>query len=69
MVEGLHVVEELRGRGWGRYLLLRMHAEMRQRGYRTATIGVQRDNDTALFLYGNAGYQVVCSEWTFTKEL
>lgn len=69
IVEGLHVVEELRGLGWGRYLLLRMHDEMRQRGYRTATIGVLRDNDTALFLYGNAGYRVVCSEWTFTKEL
>ena len=69
LVEGLHVAEQLRGLGWGRYLLLRMHSEIRQRGYRTAAIGTDRDNGIALFLYGNVGYQIVCSEWTFTKDL
>ena len=69
MVGGLHVAEELRGRGWGRYLLLRMHWEMQERGYHRALIGTGPNNGLALLLYGNEGYQIICNEYTFTKTL
>ena len=69
IVEGLHVTGDLRGQGWGRYLLSRMHHERAEQGYRRATIGTDRDNSVALLLYGSCGYQITCSEWTFCKSL
>jgi ribosomal protein S18 acetylase RimI-like enzyme len=69
MIEGLHVADTLRGRGWGRYMLGRMHSELRERGYGSAVLGTEPANGPALLLYGNAGYRVICTEWTLERRL
>jgi len=59
----LGVVEELRGRGLGKYLLQRALRELRGIGYRHAAISTALHNYRAALLYSNLGYQVV--DWTY----
>jgi ribosomal protein S18 acetylase RimI-like enzyme len=58
----LTVVEDLRGLGLGRYLLLRALHEMRDVGYRHASLCCSARNHGALLLYSSLGYRAV--DWT-----
>jgi len=69
MIGGLHVTEELRGQGLGRYLLDRMHSELHGRGYRRMVIGTGTDNWRAMLLYATRGYRIICQEYTFRKDM
>jgi GNAT superfamily N-acetyltransferase len=58
----LHVAEEHRGAGLGRYLMRRALHELRQVGYTNATICSISNNYRALLLYSGLGYHSV--DWT-----
>lgn len=58
----LHVAEEMRGAGLGRYLMRRALHELRQVGYASATICSISSNYRALLLYSGLGYHSV--DWT-----
>ena len=62
-VVGLGVEDNLRGRGWGRYLLLRALGEARETGYRNAAISTWWGNHRALLFYSNYGFRV--ADWTY----
>ena len=68
--KGLAVYDdEGKGRGWGRYLLLRMLWEGQRLGYRRSLVQTLRDNHTAQLLYTNVGYQVCDIARGYWKEL
>ena len=58
----LHVAEELRGVGLGRYLMRRALNELRRVGYANATICAINTNYRALLLYSDLGYR--SADWT-----
>jgi GNAT superfamily N-acetyltransferase len=58
----LHVAEEMRARGLGRYLMVRALRELREVGYRHASIRSISWNYRALLLYSSLGYHSV--DWT-----
>ncbi|NBM15148.1 GNAT family N-acetyltransferase [Streptomyces sp. GC420] len=53
---GIHVVPELRRRGFGRRLLDAFAQQARAAGHKALALGVHRDNP-ALRLYEGAGYR------------
>jgi ribosomal protein S18 acetylase RimI-like enzyme len=59
----LGVEAAVRGKGLGKHLLQRALLELRQAGYRHATISTARHNYRAALLYSNLGYRVV--DWTY----
>jgi GNAT superfamily N-acetyltransferase len=61
--EWLNVVEDLQGRGLGRYLLQYALKEMHAIGYRHAAISTDWHNHRGLLFYSNVGYHVV--DWTY----
>ena len=65
----LGVVETQQGRGWGRYLLLRMLWEMLQGGYRHAFISTDHRNHRALVFYTNMGFRVVDTSYEYVKTI
>lgn len=69
-IMGLAVYDDgAKGRGWGRYLLLRMLWEGQRFGYRRSLVQTLRDNHTAQLLYTNVGYAVSDIVRGFRKEL
>jgi len=69
MTESLSVIDEMQGRGLGRFLLQRALREMRGVGYRHAAISTALDNHRALLFYSNCGYHVVDWTYSFTRRL
>jgi ribosomal protein S18 acetylase RimI-like enzyme len=61
-IQQLAVARSERGRGLGRALLLHALADLRSHGATSLALGVQGENDTALGLYRDIGFEVVC-EW------
>ena len=59
----LEVLDEMQGKGLGRYLLQRARQEMHRVGYRHAGISTSWENFRALLFYSNYGYRVV--DWTY----
>jgi ribosomal protein S18 acetylase RimI-like enzyme len=65
-VTWIGVNDESQGRGVGRYLLQRALLEMRNAGFRHATISTARHNYRAALFYTNLGFRVV--DWTYACE-
>ena len=61
-VEQLAVARPARGLGLGRALLLHALTELHQQGATSLALGVQGENDNAIALYRNAGFEVE-REW------
>jgi len=66
-VHWIGVEGEAQGRGWGRYLLQRIHWEMWGLGYRHAAISTDWRNFRALLFYTNYGYRVTDTVYGFAK--
>ena len=64
--EWIGVEPDVQGKGVGRYLLQRALLEMREAGYRHATISTARHNYRAALFYTNLGFRVV--DWTYAYE-
>ncbi len=67
-VKGLWVMKEVRGRGWGRYLLMRALDEAYRRGYRHTIISTAQTNYRAQLFYTNYGYRVTDMVYGFVKQ-
>lgn len=65
----LTVDEGLRGRGLGRYLLLRALHEARAAGYRHASLCCIEHNHRALLLYTGLGFRVVDWTWAWSRDI
>jgi ribosomal protein S18 acetylase RimI-like enzyme len=61
-IEQLAVARSARGLGLGRALLLHSLAELRSRGATSFALGVQADNEDAIGLYRDIGFEVA-REW------
>jgi ribosomal protein S18 acetylase RimI-like enzyme len=61
-VEQLAVARSARGLGLGRALLLHSLAELRERGATALALGVQGENENAIGLYRNVGFEIE-REW------
>ena len=61
-VQQLAVARSARGLGLGRALLLHSLAELRSRGATSLALGVQAENEDALGLYRDVGFEVA-REW------
>jgi GNAT superfamily N-acetyltransferase len=61
--------ENEKGKGWGRYLLLRMLWEMRKLGYKHTVLSCTWDNPRAMLLYTNYGYNVTDTVYGLVKDL
>ena len=57
-VEQLAVARSARGLGLGRALLLHSLAELRSRGATSLALGVQAENESAIGLYRDVGFEV-----------
>jgi ribosomal protein S18 acetylase RimI-like enzyme len=62
-IEGVHtlgmsILEEFRGRGWGRQLVLTALEEARGRGIVKVVLEVWPDNGRAIALYASAGFEI-----------
>jgi ribosomal protein S18 acetylase RimI-like enzyme len=58
-ISDLWVLQEHRGRGVGRELLLRGEAEIAGRGFRTLSLRVVKSNTRAVSFYNRLGWRVV----------
>jgi GNAT superfamily N-acetyltransferase len=69
VVEDFGVVDEAeKGKGLGRYLLLRLLWEMRKLGYKHTVISCGWDNPRAVLLYTNYGCQLTDTTYGLFKE-
>lgn len=69
VVEDFGIVDEAeKGKGLGRYLLLRMLWEMRKLGYKHAVISCGWDNPRAVLLYTNYGCQLTDTTYGLVKD-
>jgi ribosomal protein S18 acetylase RimI-like enzyme len=66
-MDGLYVVEAERGRGWGRYLLMRTLCEARRLGYQHTVISTDQQNYRAQLFYTNFGYRVTDTVYRFIR--
>lgn len=67
-VFGFRVKPEWRNRGVGRHLMTFIEDDLWQRGFRTITLNVAKDNPAALRLYQRLGYRVIASKsgiWSY----
>jgi len=70
IIEDFGVVEEAeKGKGLGRYLLLKMFWEMQRLGYKHTAINCGWDNPRAMLLYTNYGYQLTDNTYGLVKEI
>ena len=67
-VKWVGISEQFQGKGLGKHLLERALREMREVGYRHATISAEWDNYRALLFYTNMGFQVVDCTYGLRKE-
>ena len=65
----LTVDESLRGRGLGRYLILRALHKARGAGYRHASLCCLEHNHRALLLYTSLGYRAVDWTWAWSRDV
>jgi len=68
-ITGLWIVNEMQGKGLGRYLLARNLWEARKLGYKNTVISTDWKNFRALLFYTNYGYSVVDTCYEFSKSL
>jgi len=69
LIEDFGVVDETeKGKGLGRYLLLKMLWEMRKLGYKHTVISCSWDNPRAVLLYTNYGYQLTDTTYGLVKN-
>ena len=61
-IQQIVVARSARGVGLGRALLLHSLAELRSRGATSLALGVQGENESAIGLYRNVGFEVA-REW------
>jgi ribosomal protein S18 acetylase RimI-like enzyme len=57
-ITSLHVLPQLRGRGYGRILIDHVFAEFRRRGFTEVTLWVLEENGNARKFYENHGFQL-----------
>ncbi|MEO2003127.1 MAG: GNAT family N-acetyltransferase [Candidatus Poribacteria bacterium] len=69
LVEGLHVSEAERGRGFGRYLLRRALWEGHRIGHRHADLRVRTNNLSPMMLYASEGFRILATGYMLTKSL
>jgi GNAT superfamily N-acetyltransferase len=70
LVEDFGVVDEAgKGKGLGRYLLLRVFWEMRKLGYRHVVISCAWNNPRAVLLYTNYGCKLTDTTYGLVKAL
>lgn len=58
----IEVLEEQRGKGYGRSIMLAGEEECRHRGYAYLDLNVFGNNSTAISLYDSLGYQVTAQQ-------
>jgi ribosomal protein S18 acetylase RimI-like enzyme len=58
----IEVLEEQRGTGYGRSIMLAGEEECRRRGYEYLSLNVFGNNTTAISLYDSLGYQVTAQQ-------
>ena len=66
---GLHVDDDIQGRGLGKYLLARGLREARERGPRHALISTDWNNHRAYLFYTNFDYRFLDRTFSFRKAL
>ena len=67
LTESLAIAPAHRGRGWGRFLLLRCLWEMRRIGYRDGLISADWTNHRALLCFTDCGYRAIDTVRSFVK--
>lgn len=71
-IYGFRVRPAHRGQGIGTRMMVAVEADLRRRGYRLATLNVNKDNHAALRLYKRLGYRIVADEpgcWSYIDHL
>jgi len=66
---GLHLDEEMQGKGLGKYLLARGLREARARGPRHALISTDWNNHRAYLFYTNLGFRFLDRTFGFSRDL
>jgi ribosomal protein S18 acetylase RimI-like enzyme len=67
-IEQLAVARSARGRGLGRALLLHSLADLRSRGATSLALGVQADNERAIGLYLDIGFEVARAWRVYARQ-
>ena len=57
VIEPFGIVKDWQGQGYGRYLLINAMSQLLKKGARRLQIGAWRDNEPAIQLYQNLGFQ------------
>jgi ribosomal protein S18 acetylase RimI-like enzyme len=60
---------DFRRKGLGRAVMLEGMRRLKQRGMRTAVLGVDSDNPGAIKLYESAGFHISDRQWIYEKKL
>jgi len=71
-VFAFRIKPQWRNKGIGKYLMDFIETDLRQRGFKTITLNVAKDNHDALRLYHRLGYQVMgprAGRWSYRDHL